>query len=89
MKAGKVAWIEFSLLTNSEKQRGYTPEKQVTDFRRSQLDSKVCVDDTCKPKSGSAVITTKGAEMSSKKNLIRMVDNLPLNLRPKNSPETK
>ena len=81
-------WI-FTAYKFRETKRVYTPEKQVTDFRRSQLDSKVCVDDTCKPKSGSAVITTKGAEMSSKKNLIRMVDNLPLNLRPKISPETK
>ena len=34
----------------------------------SQLDSKACVCDTCKPKSGSAVITIKGREILSKKN---------------------
>ena len=34
------------------------------------------------------VITTKGAEKRSK-NVIRIADNLPLNLRPKNSPEIK
>ena len=38
---------------------------------------------------GSVVITTKGAEKPSKNNVIRIADNLPLNLRPKNSPEIK
>ena len=66
-----------------------TPEKQGTDFRRSQLDSKACVGDIYKAKSGSAILTTTCREKQSKNNLIRVVDNLPLNLRPKISPEIK
>ena len=55
-----------------------------------KLDSKTCVNDIIyKPKSGSAVINTKGREKQSKNNVIRIVDNLPLNLRPKNSLEIK
>lgn len=56
-----------------------TPEKWRPGFRRSQLDSKDWVSDTCKPKSGSVVVTTKGEEKPSKNN-ISTVDNLPLNL---------
>ena len=59
-----------------------TTEKQETDFRR-QLDSIACVGSTYKPKSGSAVVTIKGGEKPSKKSFVRLVDNLPLNLRPK------
>ena len=66
-----------------------TPEKQGIDFRSSQSDSKACVGDTYKRKSRSALVTTKGGEKPSKHNLIWIVDNLPLNLRPKSSLEIK
>ena len=56
-----------------------TPEKKGTDFRRSQLDSKAYVGDTYKPKSVSAAVTTKGGEKPRKLNLIRIVDNIPVN----------